>query len=499
MPMSFSIENIIEVLAGLIDSTDPFDLCENINHDFLSVSNDSRTSGPESVFVAINGLENDGHDFINDAINNGVKLVVHQKSIENQDEVISIKVNDSYAAYARIAELASNFPAHDMQLIAITGTNGKTTTAYLLRSILQQAGKKCGLITTIEYAYPEHSIPAERTTPDALAFQQLLCEFRNAGCEYVVMETSSHALDQNRIGSAKFATAVFTNLTGDHLDYHHDMETYFHAKKLLFDHHLAKKAIACVNIDDAYGKRLARELTTEVSTFGRAGDIRIAEIKTSYSGTDLKLEINGNHLQISSPLFGDFNAYNITGAVAAAISLGLSMDIIVEGLSKMNSVPGRMEGFRLSNGALVIVDYAHTDDALANVLQSLQKINNGGTLIAVFGCGGDRDKTKRPRMGAVAAKFADKIVITSDNPRTENPLSIIQDIVAGIPKNSHFTEIPDRKTAIQQTLASAGKNDIILIAGKGHETYQEIRGVKNLFDDREIIKKYIQDNQSFKA
>lgn len=488
--MSFTSGDILEVLNGLTVPGATIDFDKNLHTEFTAVTNHSRNSDSQSVFIAITGVNADGHDFIVDAISKGVRLVVHQQDVPPCPGVEFVKVTDSYAAYARLAELAYGFPANDLKLIAVTGTNGKTTTAYLLKSILQETGKGCGLISTVEYAYPGHSIPAARTTPDALEFQQLLCEFRRSGCEYAVMETSSHALHQNRIGTANFATAIFTNLSGDHLDYHLDMESYFSAKKILFEKHLKIPAKACINIDDTYGKRLVRELPApaEIVTFGRGGEIRIIDFKSSCSGTELNLSIKGVNHQVLSPLFGDFNTYNIAGAVAAATALGISMDQIIKGIKKMNSVPGRMESFPLPNGALAVVDYAHTDDALANVLETLRKIDDRGSITVVFGCGGDRDRTKRPRMGAVAAKFADNVVLTSDNPRTEEPMAIINGIAAGLPPNCDFSIISDRKTAIEQTLSSAKKSDIILIAGKGHETYQEINGVKYPFDDRVVVK-----------
>jgi len=491
--MSFTVAGVFEVLTGLINDSSGLAGCNNLQNDFRFVTNNSGDVNSHSVFVAIAGAVSNGHDFIADAIAKGAKLIVYQQHVKKYNGVLFLKVSNTYSAYARLAELSCGFPAKEMNLIGITGTNGKTTTAYLLRSILEAAGEKCGLISTIEYAYPGEVISAERTTPDALEFQNLLCEIRNSGCKYVVMENSSHSLDQNRTGSAEFAATVFTNLSGEHLDYHSDMESYFNAKMILFRNYLKEDGYAIVNIDDDYGKRLIRECSDSqnIITFGRAGDVKILDIQTSFTGTDVKLKIEGEFFDISSLLYGDFNAYNIAGAVAAAYALGIPMEIICTGIKKMSHVPGRMEGFKLHSGAMAIVDYAHTDDALENVLRTLRNLNVKGRLIAVFGCGGDRDKTKRARMGAVAAKYADSVVVTSDNPRSENPLAIIQDINAGFPDNFNFINIPDRKTAIQQTLESAKDQDIILIAGKGHETYQEIDGVKYPFDDRAVIRSAI--------
>ena len=489
--MNFTEENIIEALNGLlIGKSEP--LAKGL---FSSVTNDSRKVTSSVVFTAILGSSVNGHDFIDEAVAKGAKVIIHQEPVKKIEGVSFLHVSDSYSAYARLAEVSYCFPAQKMNLIAITGTNGKTTTAYLLRSILEESKGKCGLISTVEYAYPGMAIPAERTTPDALKLQRLLYDFCKADCEYAVMEISSHALDQNRTGTAKFATAIFTNLSGDHLDYHCDMESYFRAKKVLFQQHLLENARPVVNIDDIYGRRLVCELSPKAGwvTFGRTkdADIKIRDIHTSCNGTKVSIDIKGKTQEFSSRLYGEFNAYNIAAAVAAADALGIDNDVICSGIEKMRAVPGRMEGFVLPSGALAVVDYAHTDDALENVLKTLREVNDKGQLTVVFGCGGDRDKGKRPRMGAVAAKLADKIIVTSDNPRTESTMDIIEDILKGISERSNLSVIPERSEAIIKAISSCDSEGVVLIAGKGHENYQEICGTKYFLDDRVLIREYI--------
>jgi len=490
--MKFSTKNIIETLSDLlICRTDSATVCSI--PEYSSVTNDSRKVDEQCVFVAIKGALSDGHNYISEALAQGAKCIIYQQDIthDNDADAVFLQVADSYSAYALLAELNCDFPSRDLKLIGITGTNGKTTTAFLIRSILEQAGHKCGLISTVEYAYPGKSIQAERTTPDPMELQRLFCEMRNSECEYAVMEVSSHALAQNRTGSAKFASAVFSNLSGDHLDYHNNMDSYFEAKKKLFTEHLHNNASAVVNIDDPYGKKLAEDIPL-VFAFGRScdADMEILKIETSFSGTNVQVMINKHTFSVFSPLYGAFNAYNIAAAAGVALSLGISEKNICTGIENMKNVPGRLEAFNLPSGALAFVDYAHTDDALENVLATLRKINNKGSLTVVFGCGGDRDRSKRPRMGAIAVELADKVIITNDNPRSENPDGIIKDICDGISSEELYDVFPDRAIAIQHALHDAKSGDFVLVAGKGHETYQEIQGIKHFFDDRVIIKEF---------
>lgn len=484
--MSFYYKQIIEVLAPLLISKSGND----DNCEYSRITNDSRNVAPGTVFVAIKGSNSDGHEFIQDAIEKGAKCIIHQKNFQNKSGTAFIKVSDSYTAYARIAELSCGFPTRALRMIGITGTNGKTTTAFLLKSILKEAGIKCGLISTVEYSFPGSQRNAERTTPDALELMEILCEIRNSGCQFVVMEVSSHALEQNRIGTTEFSAAVFTNLSGDHLDYHGDMSAYFNAKKRLFTQHLAEGGVAVINSNDEYGNELINGDYRVISYGEGEGDLQIKEYNSSLNGTSVKLEFKKMELDIISNLYGEYNVYNIAAAVGAALALDIDIKAIIRGIKSMTAVPGRLEGFKLPSGALALVDYAHTDDALANVLKTLRKLKEN-QLTVVFGCGGDRDKSKRSRMGAVAAKFADKVIITSDNPRSESPDAIIAEICTGIPENFTYEVFIQRELAIIQALRNAQKGDIVLIAGKGHEDYQEVKGVKYPFDDREIIRCYI--------
>jgi UDP-N-acetylmuramoyl-L-alanyl-D-glutamate--2,6-diaminopimelate ligase len=459
-----------------------------------SVTNNSKNATPFSIFAAIAGSGKDGHDFIESALDSGAKAVIHSRDLSSFRSGINyIKVSDPYSAYARLVECYYDFPAEKLKIIGVTGTNGKTSSVYLLNSVLAAAGVKCGMITTVCYGWPGYSRPAARTTPEASEIQKLFSDMLENGCSHVIMEASSHALHQNRTGTAKFAAAIFTNLTGDHLDYHKDMGSYFDAKKMLFENHLNPDGTAVINIDDPYGQRLAGSLKNmNCITFGKDSNSNavIKIIKVSARGTVFELKLKDYCFRISSPLIGEHNAYNISGVALLAYNLGISPEIIQSVLEQPINIPGRLEAFHTDSGVSVFVDYAHTDDALLRVLEALNKLKEK-RIICVFGCGGDRDRTKRPRMGEISANFADRTIITSDNPRTENPLNIIDEIKYGIPKTANFTVIPDRCEAIRQAISEAEPGDIVLIAGKGHEDYQEINGVKYPFDDREEVRKLI--------
>ncbi len=480
--MSKRLSEYLDHLKGLVVGT-------SIKSDFAvkSVTNDSRRCRPGSIFVAVSGAKNDGHRFIPAAIAAGAEAIVHENDIvENVPGVSLICVRKSYPAYARLCEVFHDFPASKMTLVGITGTKGKTTTAFLLDAIFSAAGRRCGLITTVCYRYGGKVLAAGRTTPEPGELQEYFAEMVRNGCDCAVMEVSSHALDQDRIGTAKFAGSVFTNLSGDHLDYHKDMESYFAAKKLLFLEHISSEAPAVVNIDNPYGRRLAAEVEgRNFVTFGRKlrAKYRISHMRLSAEKSAFSMRLGRRKTRFKSPLIGEYNVHNAAGAAVLAWSLGVPLPTVAAVLEKGVSVPGRLEKFTTASGINIFVDYAHTDDALDNVLRTLRP-QTEERLTVVFGCGGDRDRTKRPRMGAVAAELADKVIVTSDNPRTEDPLDIIREITAGIPRGTNFSEIPDRREAIFDAIRTAGRGDIILIAGKGHEDYQEINGVKHPFDDR---------------
>jgi UDP-N-acetylmuramoyl-L-alanyl-D-glutamate--2,6-diaminopimelate ligase len=455
------------------------------------VVNHSKQVATGTVFVAIPGSQVDGHSFIPQAVAAGAAAVVYtQADRPPPASVASFLVRDAYAAYAMLVECRFGCPTRDLTLIGVTGTNGKTSTVYLLHAILSEAGHPCGKITTVSQTWPGHAIPSSRTTPEAWEIQNLFTDMRGAGCSHVVMEVSSHALDQHRTGSAKFAGALFTNLTGDHLDYHGTMEDYFAAKRLLFAQHLAPDAALAIHLDDPYGRRLAAEFDgAHTFTFGEdpACRCRIKAMHFDPLGTELKLSLDGHALTLRSGLIGRHNALNLAGAAALAHGLGISHGIIRRALARPIAIPGRLEAFHTAEGVSVFVDYAHTDDALAHVLQTLRGLGAGGRIIVVFGCGGDRDRSKRPRMGAVAAKRADRVILTSDNPRTENPMAILCDIQTGIPDGVEYRAVADRRAAIRTAIAEAQPGDLVLVAGKGHENHQEVNGEKLPFDDREEV------------
>ncbi len=462
------------------------------NFEVSDVSNNSHMISADSIFTAIKGSENDGHKYINDAIGKGAKAVVYTEKISVRvDDVVYIRARDSYFAYALLCEKYFDEPAKKLRILGVTGTNGKTTSVYLLRSVLQSANKKVGLISTVEYSFGENVIPADRTTPEAYELQKLFYSMAENECEYCVMEVSSHALDQRRVGSAKFDGVIFTNLSGDHLDYHKDMENYFNAKERLFTEHLKETGIASVNSNDEYGKRLLVSKSNSVG-FGEdeKADYRIIKSSNLFERCLDGISIKGRALNFSPKLLGLFNAYNTAGVFALCVELGLDSGLISRALSERVSVPGRLERVYGRENILYFVDYAHTDDALRRVLTALRDLNPK-SLICVFGCGGNRDKTKRPRMGKISEELADFTIITSDNPRRETPSEIIKDILRGIGSKSAFKAIENRREAIFEAVRMADDKDIVLIAGKGHEDYQEIMGVKYPFSDRTVLSEAI--------
>lgn len=455
------------------------------------VTNDSRKVLPGDIFVAIPGSRFDAHDFIDQAINARAQVIVHERNLKHyQEKTTYIQVTDAGRAYSRLVRAFYDCPDERVKLIGVTGTNGKTTTSFLVEHIFRNAGEPCGLISTVEYRDGKIVTPATHTTPDAGVLFPLLAEMRRNGMRAAAMELSSHALWQGRVDGAKFRTTIFTNLTGEHLDYHGDMEHYYQAKKLFFTRLMAVDGTAVINIDDGYGRRLAREISTRnILTFGKnsAADWNLTDIELGADGSRFRLQSENEAFDVATNLIGEHNVHNLAGAILAALDYGLTPAQIDRALSRPIRVPGRLEKFMAENGAAFYVDYAHTDDALANVLSILRKIAKG-RLITVFGAGGNRDRTKRPRMGRKAAEFADLLIVTSDNPRNENPEAIIREIVAGIPEGTAYETEPDRRKAIRRAVELAGPGDVVLIAGKGHENYQEIAGKRYHLDDREVLK-----------
>ncbi len=440
------------------------------------VTNDSRKVEKGFVFVAIPGAKLDGNDYLDNAAAKGAKLLIHTRDYVSRDGICTIKVTDAYYAYALLCEYFQGYPARRFRLHCITGTNGKTTTAYLLWKMLNSCGHPCGLISTIKYAYADLERDADRTTPEAGELQKIFREMADYGCTDVVMEVSSHGMSQHRLGSAPVETAIFTNLTQDHLDYHGTMENYYQAKKILFTEYQVKNKI--INTDDPYGGRLAGEIPGAM-TFGQnpAAGYVISNTKLEADGSTYTL--NKSTIQIHLP--GEHNLYNLTGALIAAECTGV---YFAEALAAVKDirVDGRLEHYMIE-GADYYIDYAHTPDALYRVLKLLKKIT-AKRLITVFGCGGNRDISKRSQMGRIAEELSDIVILTSDNPRDEEPPAIIKDIRSGAP--SALIE-PDRRRAIAIARQMAEPGDTVLIAGTGHETYQEIKGIREYFSDRDEL------------
>lgn len=458
------------------------------NQEISEMTFDSRQAVEQGLYVAIKGTVSDGHDFINSAIEKGAKVIVCENiPTDIKDEITYIKVKD---AAKTLGHVASNFygnPSSKLNLIGITGTNGKTSTTTLLFDIFKMLGFKCALISTVEYRIDEEVIPSTHTTPDVIRLNQILAKAVSKGCEYAFMEVSSHGIHQQRTEGLQFKIAGFTNITHDHLDYHKTFEEYLKTKKRFFDD-LSSDAVAITNVDDKNGNIMLQNTKASKKTYA-------LKTMSDFHGKITEVDFNGmllnfNGKEFWTTLTGKFNAYNLLLAYAVAIECGFHEDDILPAISKLKRVKGRFETLKSDGGIFFVVDYAHTPDALENVLDSINEIRTKNErLITVFGCGGDRDKTKRPEMGKIATKKSTLAIITSDNPRSEDPTQIIKDIEAGVEPQfySKYTSIPDRREAIKMAIKFAEPKDIIVVAGKGHETYQEINGVKHHFDDQETI------------
>jgi len=463
-------------------------------------TDDSRAVVPGGLFVARRGQRTDGLRYVPDAIERGARIVVAETIPESSsagDATVWVKVCEADAAARIIAETYYDQPARRLQFAAVTGTNGKTTTAWLLAAILTRAGRTAGLIGTVCHRGPGFEISADRTTPPPFQLHRLLRRMVDAGADIVVLEASSHGLVQDRLAGLRCAAAGFTNLTGDHLDYHRSMDAYYEAKRLLFTQHLSINGAACINADDPYGRRLAGDLRQAASgvhcvTFGELNeaDVRIQVTAAGLDGLQVRLALPDEPapLNLRSPLIGRFHAWNIALAVLMARALGTPLSDVRAAVRGFRGAPGRMEPIRSRAGRLILVDYAHTDDALDRALAAVRDLAPGGRVIVTFGCGGERDKTKRPRMGRIAAARADHVIVTSDNPRSEDPSAIIRDILRGVPPGSPVEVEPDRRRAIALAVAAAEPGDVVLVAGKGHEQTQEFAGRREPFDDRQEVR-----------
>lgn len=459
---------------------------------------DSRKVGPDMLFVAIPGTHCDGFEYVEEAIKRGASVVVTPHTRLSTREVTQVQIEDARLALAEISDAFHGHPSGPLTVVGVTGTNGKTTTTFLLRDLLEAAGYAPGLIGTVQYEIGTRIIPARRTTPESLEIQDYLGQMIRAGCHSVAMEVSSHALDQHRVAGVDFDVAIFTNLTRDHLDYHHTMERYYEAKRRLFLGlgRGTKRAVAVINHDDPWGRKLAAEpdLRADVITFGLepGAMVQVLEMKLDPAGSECRLRTPWGEGRVRTPLLGRFNLQNVLGSYVAGRALNVDEEMVVRALAARTRVPGRLEEMPVNRGWRVFVDYAHTDDALANVLETVRNFTPG-RLIVVFGCGGNRDQSKRPLMGAVAARLSDMAIVTSDNPRDEAPLAIINQICAGFDPHTRFEVVEDRAKAIAMALAIARDGDVVLIAGKGHETTQEIAGVQLLFDDRDAVNKALME------
>jgi len=483
-------------LKQLIDGIEIVDFQGDPDLEITNIAYDSRAIGPSALFVALKGHAEDGHHFIGDAISKGalalvLELPLRPRAFPNENGVAMIQVPDSREALSRIAVRFFDSPFKQMNLIGITGTNGKTTTAYLLESILVAAGRQPGVIGTINYRFSGYVREAPVTTPESLDLMQILREMADGDVSDVVMEVSSHSLDQGRVRGCPFRVAIFTNISRDHLDYHRSMEAYFEAKALLFKS-LAQQgaggpAKAVINADDPRGKELIKLTDAQVMTYGmgKECDVRAEEVNVSRGGLTAKLITPEGEAEIGSALIGEFDIYNIMAAAAGALSMGIDLKSICSGLRQPKGVPGRLEQVKNKRALALVVDYAHTPDALLKALSAVRLLTEG-RVFTVFGCGGDRDRGKRRSMGRVAGLQSDMVFITSDNPRTEDPGAIAAQIKEGVIESGLKDYILDldRENAIQRAVKMAHNGDLLLIAGKGHETYQIIGKEKKAFDDR---------------
>lgn len=477
-------------LQKLIQVLDAPKIYGDISVEIKDIQSDSRRVDAGSLFVAVCGTAVDGHAYIPSALEKGAVAIVCEKIPKNVDNLghpVIVVENSATALGVLLSEWYGN-PSCKLRLVGVTGTNGKTTIATLLYQMFRKMGHKVGLLSTVCNYVNDEAIPTDHTTPDPITLHALIARMIEAGCEYAFMEVSSHSIDQNRISGLDFDGGIFTNLTRDHLDYHKTVENYLKAKKKFFDN-LPAKAFALTNLDDKSGmvmlqNTLAKKLTYSLRSFA---DFKGKIIESHFEGTEMLI----NNRDVFVQFVGRFNAYNLLAVYGAAVSLGKDPEEILCILSSLHSVAGRFETIRSPKGYTAIVDYAHTPDALTNVLNGIHEVLEGrGRVITVVGCGGNRDKGKRPMMAKEASRLSDQVILTSDNPRFEDPEEIIHDMVSGMSQDDmgHTLCITDREQAIRAAMSIAQKGDVVLVAGKGHEDYQEVKGVKHHFDDREIIR-----------
>mgnify|MGYP004575016991 CR=1 FL=1 len=476
-------------LGQLIKDIADAEVCGDISAEISSLGFDSRAVVPGQLFFAIKGTASDGHRYIADAIAKGAAAVVCEEfPAENDKKVPYILVTESSSALGEIASRFYGEPSGKLRLVGVTGTNGKTTVATLLYDLFRGLGYKCGLISTVSYVIDGRAVEASHTTPDAVRLNAMLADMVQAGCEFCFMEVSSHSVVQGRIAGLTFTGGIFTNITHEHLDYHGTFAEYIKAKKAFFDS-LPREAFALVNGDDRNGTVMIQNTVAQTRTFGMRGfdDYKVRILENTPEG--MLLDVDREEVWVK--FLGKFNAYNLLAVYAAARLLGADKQETLTAVSSLTPVRGRFETVRSANGVTAIIDYAHTPDALKNVLDTVNGMRRGtGRLFVVVGCGGDRDRSKRPEMARIAAEFSDMAIFTSDNPRSEDPEAILSEMKAGVEGVGKYLSITDRREAIKTAAALAAPGDIILIAGKGHETYQVIKGETHHLDDREEILKY---------
>jgi UDP-N-acetylmuramoyl-L-alanyl-D-glutamate--2,6-diaminopimelate ligase len=476
------LADLIERLPGAVFTGDPGLSISEVTHD-------SRRSGPGALFVAIRGLSTDGNAFVASARKKGALAVCSEAAAS--PGIPWIQVPDAREALAVLSAAVLGDPARSLDLVGVTGTNGKTTTAYLIDAALRAAGETVGLVGTVEYRVGDRLIEASRTTPESSDLQALFREMVDAGCRRAVLEVSSHSLALKRVHGCRFKVAVFTNLTRDHLDFHGDMDAYFAAKRLLFDTLLREDGHAIVNRDDDRAEELVHASRGRVWTYSLSepADLMVEDLTLALDGTRIRVRTPLGPFEVRTHLMGRFNVRNVLAALGAGLALDVPREALLRGLGSLKGVPGRLERVSAGQDFTVIVDYAHTDDALKNLLETVRELEPR-RLITVFGCGGDRDPTKRPLMGAVASRMSDVVILTSDNPRSEPPEAILDEIRRGIPASradSTFM-IPDRREAIAKALEMGSEGVVVVIAGKGHESYQVLRDRTVPFDDRQVAR-----------
>lgn len=484
-------------LKALLENCDFISKSGPLEIEIQGITSDSRSVGAGDLFVAIKGSECDGHSFAAEAIANGARAVVLERDLPVKKGVAKILVRDSRLASSRLAARFYGYPSSKIKTVGITGTNGKTTVSYLVDKVFSEIGLRCGIIGTVCYKIKDRVIAAQTTTPGPIDLHRILNEMVAEGCDHAIIEVSSHSLDQHRVDEVSFDVAVFTNLTQDHLDYHSTMNRYFDAKAKLFEH-LNSNALAVLNIDDPYGEKLIRLSGAKVMTYGmdNACDVTGRIKGSSLEATEFVIRAFGAEVGLTARLIGRHNLYNVLAATCVGLAQGVRLDQLARALEGFEGVPGRLERIRCGQPFEIFVDYAHTDNAMACVLSTLRTLTSR-RIISVFGCGGDRDPSKRPLMGKVAQRYSDYVILTSDNPRGEDPMEIVSQIESGMDGvRKDYKVILDRYRAIQEALQIAEPQDVVVICGKGHEQFQILRDKRVPFDDRQAVRECLRLKRS---